>query len=346
MTNQNNVIETSTIPCNKMYVAQTSPALEQLSNVNKKRAVPTGTKTKTDAETGKSYMVKTYQYKNIELETKKQDELELNEICSKVQLLSLVKLAEHPDDRVIDFKIADLQEIFNAKRSNLNRQVNQAVRDLVGLSITRTDPQTDQNSKNEPFFDEIVVYSRGIHPDRARLKIQRQDEKAMYGKDAIDLKLGHVYLVFSTDFIAHIRERHQFTLVSPKLFQLKGTAFYAYNALMRNKQINYKKSESRQNTMRIGTLLEWCSNLPTWDEVAKSNRNFYDRIVKPLADALKEVDDQIDYVFLNKDKKQVKSIDNLPLDEFLDSYVRITNWKTLSVMQLDQVKKIKPAKKK
>ena len=345
MTNTQNVIETNTKPCNNMYVAQTSPALEQLVNVNKKRAVRTGTKEKKDAETGKKFMSTTYQYKNIEIETQKQEELEFNEIFSKLHLLALTRLAEHPEQRVIDFKISDLQELFNVKRRNLNKQVKQAVHDLVGLSITRTDPETDENSKNEPFFDEIVVYSRGVYPSRLNLKQKNLDEKKMYGKDAINLKLGHVYLSFSTDFIAHMATTHQYTLVSPRLFQLKGTAFYAYNALMRNKQINYKKSESRQDTMKIGTLLGWCSNLPTWDEVANGNRNFNDRIVQPLADALEEVNDQIDYVFLNKNHEQVKSIDNLPLGEFLDSYVKVTKWKTLNVLQLSKIKRAKPNKK-
>ena len=146
MTNTQNVIETNTKPCNNMYVAQTSPALEQLVNVNKKRAVRTGTKEKKDAETGKKFMSTTYQYKNIEIETQKQEELEFNEIFSKLHLLALTRLAEHPEQRVIDFKISDLQELFNVKRRNLNKQVKQAVHDLVGLSIRRQCSQ-DMDSK-------------------------------------------------------------------------------------------------------------------------------------------------------------------------------------------------------
>ena len=48
---------------------------------------------------------------------------------------------------------------------------------------------------------------------------------------------------------------------------------------------------------------------------------------------------------MNKNREQVKSINNLPLNEFLNSYIQITNWKTLDVEQLNKIKRLKPKTK-
>lgn len=352
MTNTQNVIETNTKPCKRMYVAQTSPALDQLNNANKKRITNVKTTIEKDAKTGKDIMTATCQYKNIELEKAQTDQqnnfnFNFNEFISKIDLLAQVRLAKNPVNRVIDFDSLELQELLglpqsNNTRRNLNRWLKDAVDTLVGLSIMRTDIENEKNSKNEPFFDKIVIYSRGVYPNSRNLKRLNRDEKAMHPESAVEFKLGHAYLFFSTDFLDHIEQKHQITLIAPKLFKLTGSAFYIYNALLNNKQINYKNSASRQDTMKIRTLLDRCPVLPTWEEVAQSNRHFYDRIVEPLENALAEINSEVDYVFLNKNREPVKSINNLPLNEFLDSYIKITNWKTLDVEQLNKVKRIKP----
>ena len=61
MTKNNNVIEANTKPCKRMYVAQTSPALNQLNNANKKRLTNVKTTTEKDAKTGKDIMKATCQ---------------------------------------------------------------------------------------------------------------------------------------------------------------------------------------------------------------------------------------------------------------------------------------------
>lgn len=356
MTNKRNVIETSTKPCKRMYVAQTSPALNQLNNANKKRLINVKTTTEKDAKTGKDIMKSTCQYKNIKLEKKvkseRQSKMNFNEFVSKIDLLAQVKLAQStPVNRIIDFDSLELQELLGLPqndntRRNLNRWLKDAVDTLVGLSIMRTDLENEKNSKNEPFFDEIVIYSRGVYPNSRNLKRLNRDEKAMHPESAVEFKLGHAYLFFSTDFLDHIQQQHQITLIAPKLFKLTGSAFYVYNALLNNKQINYKNSAIRQDTMKIGTLLDRCPVLPTWEEITKSNdRHFYSRIINPLENALNEINSEVDYVFLNKNREPVKSINSLPLNEFLNSYIKITNWKTLNVEQLNKIKRIKPKTK-
>ena len=353
MTKNNNVIEANTKPCNNMYVAQTSPALNQLNNANKKRLTNVKTTTEKDAKTGKDIMKATCQYKNIKLEkvqTTQQTRFNFNEFVSKIDLLAQVRLAKNPESRVIDFDSLELQELLGLPQSdntrrNLNRWLKDAVDTLVGLSIMRTGTENEKNSKNEPFFDKIVIYSRGVYPNSRNLKRLNRDEKAMHPESTVEFKLGHAYLFFSTDFLDHIKQKHQITLIAPKLFKLTGSAFYVYNALLNNKQINYKNSAIRQDTMKIGTLLDRCPVLPTWNEVANGNRNFYDRIIEPLEAALNEINSEVDYVFLNKNREQVKSINNLPLNEFLNSYIQITNWKTLDVEQLNKIKRLKPKTK-
>ncbi len=334
-----------------MYVAQTSPALDQLNNANKKRLTNVKTTTEKDVKTGKDIMKATCQYKNIKLEkVQTTQQINFNEFVSKLDLLAQVRLAKNPENRVIDFDSLELQELLGLPQSdntrrNLNRWLKDAVDTLVGLSIMRTDTENEKNLKNEPFFDKIVIYSRGVYPNSRNLKRLNRDEKAMHPESTVEFKLGHAYLFFSTDFLDHIKQKHQITLIAPKLFKLTGSAFYVYNALLNNKQINYKNSAIRQDTMKIGTLLDRCPVLPTWNEVANGNRNFYDRIIEPLEIALNEINSEVDYVFLNKNREQVKSINNLPLSEFLDSYIKITNWKTLDVEKLNKIKRLKPKTK-
>ena len=293
-------------------VRSSSASLQQLDTLNKKTAI----KIKEIKSRGSIPGSITYQHEDLTIRVN--EVLQFDENADKIHNYALIQHALTHKDKIA-ITLAEYMKLTGIKdRKTAREKLANAIHHVVGITISRNnlDKLSKQQKKYEPFTHDTVIYIDGSYS---------------YGKG---------WLEFNPN-LTKIMDKTTRPMIYPKkLFQLKGTAYYVLNALFYNKQVNYHNSLARQNRMKLGSILEKCPNLPTWDKVKNGNRNFGSRIIKPLKKAIEEdLTDEIECCFLDQDGKTQLHIDNLPLDNFLQCFLVVTKWKDLNTDQLDRLKK-------
>lgn len=297
---------------NEMPVRSSGTSLHKLDRLNKKKAA----KTQETPQRGNIPATYTYEQDSITVTTSR--ELMFDEKTDKLLNLVLIKYAAEPSNDTINFSLAEYMKLTNIKQRKTARlQLARAVDQLTGFKVNRSnlnDLSTKQ-MKTEPFYDGVVLFERGNY------------------------KNGKGFLVLTNTFRKRIAKYTQPMIYPEKLFQLTGTAYYVYDALIYNMQVNYFHNSWRKNSMKLGTLLKACT-LPSWQKVKKGNRNYTDRIIAPLGDALEALKSEISYHFEKAGShKKINSIFKLPTDEsFLECYVVVDEWKKISDEQIRRLK--------
>ena len=89
----------------------------------------------------------------------------------------------------------------------------------------------------------------------------------------------------------------------------------------------YRINEGQKQVERVAvqTLLDKCPTIPTYEEVAASNRDHRGRIIKKLMEDLDAID-RISYDIEDKAGNVIADPESMPILDFLKSYVRFTYW--------------------
>ena len=82
------------------------------------------------------------------------------------------------------------------------------------------------------------------------------------------------------------------------------------------------EGKSRQDVISIETLISKSPALPTYEEVATTDRHYSKRIVQPTFRDL-DVLDSITYLVLNLNGQEVVDPYNLSYDDFIDCAIKI-----------------------
>ncbi len=299
-------------------VRPSSTSLAQFDTLHKKSAK----KIKERPARGKIPKSITYRHEDLLVEVT--DSLQFDEITDKVHNLALIKFVQSHNDTIV-ITLAEYMKATGLKdRKTAREQLAHSIHNLVGLKVSRNNLSelSQKQRKYEPFTHDMVIYING------------------------DYTRGKGKIIFNPTFTEALENTTSAMIYPKTLFQLKGTAYYLLNALLYNKQVNYRNSESKQNRMKFRSILKRCPNLPTWKDVQKGNRNYGDRIIKPLKKAINELSDEISCSFIDAEGKTQPSIDNLPIDNFLNCDLVVTNWKNLNIEQLNKMKKKKKSNNK
>lgn len=299
-------------------VRPSSASLSQFDTLNKKTA-----KLKIERPTrGNQKGSKIYTHEDLLIEVN--GALQFDEITDKVHNYALIQLVQTHKNKIV-INLHEYMALTGLKdRKNAQQQLSRSIHNLVGIKISRNNLNelSVKQKKYEPFTHDTVIYTDGAYTR------------------------GRGWIEFNPNFANTLTNTTSTMIYPKKLFQLKGTAYYLLNALLYNKQVNYHNSESKQNRMKFGTILKRCPNLPTWDAVRKGNKRFGFRIVKPLKKAIEELKDEISCSFIDTQGKIQPSIDNLPIEDFLQCYLVVNEWTGLNIRQLNQMKRKGKKKKK
>lgn len=298
-------------------IRPSSASLFDLDSLTKKTAKPVSIIPKK----GNLKASSKYKYRDL-LITVQGTSLEFDTTTSKVNNMILIKYWQSHDPKIC-ITLPEYMQLTDTKKSSASMQLAKAANNLSGLTISRSNLSqlSQQQRKYEPFVEAITLYP------------------------TISYYRGKFTVRINDDFAAAL-DRARPMLFPLSAYKLNDTAYNLLDALYYYKQVNYHNSLSRQNKFKLGTLLERCSNLPSWESVKNGNRNYYARIVKPLKKALEELKNEIEYVFIDNEEKVQQGIDNLPLDSFRESYIVITKWKKLGAEQLKALKTRKDKGKK
>lgn len=246
-----------------------------------------------------------------------------NEITSKIFSLVIIKYHETKETK-IEFSLNEYKRLTHTRDSkNAKDQIINAIDSLINVSVTRSN-FTSLNSRQrklEPFYRKTNLFTSGG-----------------YGK--INGYKRGIAVLNLTDEFAYMLDTRTTPRIYPKvLFRLRGTAYYLLNALLNNKQINYTKTNNRGNRIKMKTLLKQCPNLPNWSNIY--NRNYTSRVVDSLAGAINSLKDlcKMQFSFLTADGDNREEIKSLPLDNFLESQLVVTNWGNLNVDQIGDIRK-------
>lgn len=108
----------------------------------------------------------------------------------------------------------------------------------------------------------------------------------------------------------------------------------------------YRMNEGKKQLERIAvqTLLDKCPTIPTYEEVAASNRDHRGRIIKKLMEDLDAID-RITYDIVDKAGNVIQDPMSMPILDFLKAYVQITYWDYPTHEERVQHKQIRAKKK-
>lgn len=143
---------------------------------------------------------------------------------------------------------------------------------------------------------------------------------------------GTVHIKFNDDFTRLINNGTMPMPYDELLFELdpkhEATSWYIYKELLANKHMNHP--QKRSNWMYVSTLLKYCRNLPTYDEVMSSDKAITRRIIEPFLKGLerlytKDEKHGINYHILN-DQGNIVDYQHLTYDSFTKCKIVIDEW--------------------
>lgn len=135
---------------------------------------------------------------------------------------------------------------------------------------------------------------------------------------------GNIIFNFNTDFadalevLAPMDYARETLALDPKTSQYYLSRFI---------DSYYRMNEGQKQVERVAvqTLLDKCPTIPTYEEVAASNRDHRGRIIQKLMEDLDAID-RISYDIEDKAGNVIDHPESMPILDFLKSYVRFTYW--------------------
>lgn len=140
------------------------------------------------------------------------------------------------------------------------------------------------------------------------------------------VKLGRLTMQFSMDFAKHLSQasivRH-----NPKGYLINRKKYKSAYSLQCTLENHAYMNRDKRNAgvIGLGTLLKDCYEIPTYETVTAGNRNYTDRIKKPLLlniQSLKDADVLRDFKYYTSDKKAISEEDLLSLN--YDDFIKCT----------------------
>lgn len=320
---ENNQDVKAITPIPEQPVQGSSYSLHLLDSYNTKKAK------KVKSKKARGNVPATMIYKHGDLKIEMEADLFFNEITDKVHNLALQK-QHRTHSSIVYFDLAEYKELTGLKDGKTAaHQLASGIHNLVGMKVSRTnlDKLSDKQKYYEPFTRDTVLYING-------------------GYGSKGYKRGKGFLELNPVFATALDNRTAPMVYPKNQFKYTGTAYHLLGTLVYNFQVNYNHGAKRADRVKMSTVLDHCSNLPSWEDVQKSNRNFADRIIKPLDKALKTLKNDVSCSFLLKDGTPCDSIFNLSLEDFLDCKIVVDEWKSINIDQIDKLKRKQKNKKK
>lgn len=237
------------------------------------------------------------------------------------------QLSDHEHIKCFSFTLKEYMKDTGRKDPKTTRNAIKQRLDIIASTTYSYDGGDKKNPYNQSF---------GAHP--------------LLG---YDYKQGKIYIEL-TDFFHDLLVYHSMPMAYYKLmFKLDprkdATAMYILRTLIENKRIN--KTSPRANRIKVKTLLAKIPSLPSYDEVMKTNRHIYDRIIAPVlkgVERLAQPDERAitRYSFIGSDAKPL-DYDSLDYDSFINADLIIEEWNQYPEADLEKWdKKQKQIRKK
>lgn len=216
------------------------------------------------------------------------------------------------NDNVVTFSVDDYMQARGLKdRKSARKQLDEGLKTLIRTSLNfsggvdETDKRASKSKRPKNFSMVNLLQSAEIKNGQAT--VQFTDKMNVVITGGMPMPLHSMLFKINTHKHPH--------------------SYYLLRKILENKRINY--GEARADRISVNALLKACPSLPTYDEVAKSNRHFTDRIIEPFFTDLGVLAEAIEYSFIhpNGTPYDTSSYDNLTFDDFKGSMLVINEWK-------------------
>ncbi len=140
------------------------------------------------------------------------------------------------------------------------------------------------------------------------------------------VKLGRLTMQFSMDFAKHLSQA-SVVKHNPKGYLINRKKYKSAYSLQCTLENHAYMNRDKRNAgvIGLGTLLKDCYEIPTYETVTAGNRNYTDRIKKPLLlniQSLKDADVLRDFTYYTADKETISEEDLLSLN--YDDFIKCT----------------------
>lgn len=297
-------------------IKASSPDLHQLASMRTDKLTPV--RTGEHNEQGSWRTVLTYSYKDLKVKATIAKP-RLNETSAKLLDMLLTKYRE-TSAGTIQLRISDLQKLLNIKdRTSAREQILTAAENISNIFIALTMTKTPRNR---------VFSKRYMH---------------MFSSEYD--KHGKISFYMDNLFKKSLDENSIPMVMVKTIYKYRGTAYYLFDTIIYNYQVNYAKHRERANKVSFNNLLNNIPYLPNYEKVATgNNRHIKDRIITLINKAIEDLKDEFKISIHLASGEEVKSVYNLPYTDFEQlkgCYLQVDKFYTLDT---DKVKELNSKK--
>lgn len=158
------------------------------------------------------------------------------------------------------------------------------------------------------------------------------------------IKQGNIIFNFNPDFRTALEVLAPLDYAKETLALDPKTSQYYFSRFI---DAYYRINEGRPQANKISVLalMEKSPNIPSYDDVAASNRAYTARIIKPFLDDLDALD-RITYDIVDVKGNIIEEPDKMSIHDFLNAYVQIDYWDYPTHEERVQQKQLRAANKK
>lgn len=187
-----------------------------------------------------------------------------------------------------------------------------------------------KEARNQVKADLEELYEASIGFKQKRGKSEPVDFKDMRIISSKGIDRGVIEVTLSTDFY-HILLGYQVMNYPAQLWTLNNrrnpNSYYFLRKISEHKNMNVGKKN--EDTIAVKTLLGIAPNIPTYEEVMKSDRALNRRIIEPFERDMNALEDTLEWEYCHTNGTPLtdEELDSFSYDVFINLLIK-TNWNT------------------
>lgn len=200
--------------------------------------------------------------------------------------------------RSVEYSVEEYQAARNIKDyTTAKNAINKAIKYLFEVSFRKNKDGTDFAihiiegiATPEENDQESEEESEEEKKKREEEKKKREEKRKQKFKKGEYVENGTVGVIFAYSFIEYLATKGSILILPDAMAQLNIKKYpHAYRIgrkLYLNYRENYGKGRDQEYRLKVSTLLKECPDLPTFEELSKTNRQYKKRIIVPFENNL------------------------------------------------------------
>lgn len=160
--------------------------------------------------------------------------------------------------------------ITKSSADKARREVKAALETLYNLSIEFDEAKTTKEKKKLEHYHMRILQERS------------------------DIKNGIIYARFGQSFVEYLNKcgLMEYSTALLKIDRRNPTAYHIGRKLCFHNSIDNNRKRGTANNISVKALLEYCPDIPSYEEVSETDRHYRSRIIEPFEAALNALEDK------------------------------------------------------